>query len=649
MPTTKTGRKYYLSDIPLDEASERFWQALESAGALGVSAAETVSLDRAHGRVTAKPVWARVSSPHYDAAAMDGVAVRSSDTAGATETSPVRLGIGPQARWVDTGDPLPDGFDAVVMLEHVHETGDSSLEIQSSVAPYQHVRTMGEDIVATELVLPESHRLRPPDIGACAAAGLADLRVRSKPTVAIIPTGTELVPPGSELKPGDIVEYNSLMLAAMVDDWGGRSVRWPAVPDDRDRLRDAVQDALRECDVLVVNAGSSAGAEDYTARLVEEMGQLLVHGVAIRPGHPVVLGLIGNRPALGIPGYPVSAVLTAETFLRPLVERKLGIGGGRRDTLEATITRRVLSPMGEDEFLRVRVGRVGGKTVATPMQRGAGVIMSLVRADGLVKVPRFSEGVEAGERVTVDLLRPAHEIDGTVVAIGSHDLTLDLLASLLHAANPDMALSSSNVGSLGGLIALGRSEAHMAGSHLLDEETGEYNLAFVRRYLKGRPVVVMNLVRRKQGLIVPPGNPNGIASLEDLAGRGLTFVNRQRGSGTRVLLDYRLREVGIPSNRIRGYEREEYTHLAVAAAVKAGKADAGLGILSAARAMGVDFVPLAEEQYDLVIPQEFYGAELLAPLLSLVRSGRFKAEVDALGGYDTSMTGEVVAELDGDG
>ena len=649
MPETKTGRNYYLSDIPLDEAAETFWHALESAGALTPAAPETLPLDRAHGRVTAEAVWARVSSPHYDAAAMDGIAVRSTDTVGATETAPLRLDVGRQARWVDTGDPLPDGFDAVVMLEHVHEAGESSLEIQASVAPYQHVRTMGEDIVATELVLPESHRLRPPDIGACAAAGLAELAVRAKSRVAIIPTGSELVAPGVELKPGDIVEYNSLMLAAMVNEWGGEGIRRPPVADEPDKLKDAIQQALELCDVLVVNAGSAAGAEDYTAALVEDLGELLVHGVAIRPGHPVVLGLIEKKPVLGIPGYPVSAVLTAETFLRPLVERKLGLGQSRRDTLTANITRSVLSPVGEDEFLRVRVGRVGEKTVATPMQRGAGVIMSLVRADGLVKVPRFSEGLEAGDQVTVELLRPAHEIDGTIVAIGSHDLTLDLLASLLHAANPDLALSSSNVGSLGGLIALSRGEAHLAGSHLLDEESGEYNLPFVRRYLGKRRVVLINLVRREQGLIVPAGNPKGIESLDDLTGKELVFVNRQRGSGTRVLLDYRLREAGIAPDRIRGYERDEYTHLAVAATVKAGNADAGLGILSAARAMGVDFVPLATEQFDLVIPKEFYEADLLRPLLSLVRSGAFKTEVDGLGGYDTSTTGELIAELGADG
>lgn len=646
MPGRKHGRRYYLSDIPLDQALERFFGALERAGALRPMPAETVPLEQALGRVTAAPVWARVSSPHYDSAAMDGIAVRARDTAGASETSPVRLRVGEQAVWVDTGDPLPPGFDAVIMVEVVHELDESTVEVQSPVPPYHHVRPLGEDIVATELVLPENHRLRPVDLGACAAAGLTELPVRRRPTVAVVPTGSELVPAGQLLRPGDIVESNSLVLAGMVEQWGGKATRWQSIPDDYHRLRAAILEAVEGYDSVVVNAGSSAGSEDYTARLVEELGQLVVHGVAIRPGHPVVLGVVRGKPVLGIPGYPVSAALTCELFVRPLLERALGVRVPERPTVRAAITRKVLSPMGEDEFLRVRLGRVGDRLVATPIQRGAGVLMSLVRADGIVRIPRFSEGVDAGQQVTVELLRPAEEIERTIVAIGSHDLALDLLASHLRRKDPRLTLASSNVGSLGGLMALSRGEAHLTGCHLLDEETGEYNLPFVRRYLKGKPVVVLGLVRRIQGLIVPRGNPRGITSLADLAREDLRFVNRQRGSGTRVLLDYMLRRQGIAPERIRGYQREEYTHLAVAAAVAGGSADVGLGILSAARAMGLDFVPLLSEQYDLVIPRESYESELLQPLLAVIRGDEFRREVEALGGYDTSTMGQVVAEME---
>ena len=438
------------------------------------------------------------------------------------------------------------------------------------------------------------------------------------------------------------MEFNSIILAGLVEEWGGHAARLAPVPDDLDRLRDALQETVRRHDIVIINAGSSAGSEDYTARLVEEMGELIVHGVAYRPGHPVVLGVVQGKPVLGIPGYPVSAVLTCELFVKPLVELKLGVQAQRRQRVEARMARKVVSPMGEDEHVRVALGRVGERMVATPIQRGAGVITSLVRADGLLTVPRLSEGVEAGSKVEVELLRPAEEIERKIVATGSHDLTLDLLASLLRRTDPGLTLSSSNVGSLGGLIALGRGEAHLAGSHLLDEETGEYNLPFVRRYLEGRDVVIVRLVGRTQGLMVPSGNPLGIASLEDLFRDGVSFVNRQRGSGTRVLLDYKLKRLGPEPDRIAGYEREEYTHLGVAAAVAAGRADTGLGILSAARAMGLDFVPLLNEQYDLIIPADFYDGDLLAPLLGLIRSVEFKSAVEALGGYDTLSTGEVV-------
>lgn len=642
----KKGRRYYLSDVPLERAVRDFESALREAGGLAPTRSERLPLEQALGRITSEPVWARTSSPHYDSSAMDGVAVRAADTVGATETSPVRLKVGPEASWVDTGDPVPDGFDAVIMVEVIHEVDDETIEIRDPVPPYHHVRPLGEDIVATELLLPSGHRIDPADLGACASAGLSEIDVRQRPQVAVLPTGTELVSAGSELKPGQIIESNGLMLAAMVREWGGEAALLPPVPDDPAALGSAVRQAVRKADVIVVNAGSSAGDEDYTAEVVSKLGRLVVHGVAVRPGHPVVLGVVEGKPVLGIPGYPVSAAVTSELFVKPLIEQILGTGPSRRDSVSATMTRKVLSPMGEDEFLRVSLGRVAGRLVATPLQRGAGVIMSLVRADGLALIPRFSEGIDEGSEVEVELLRPLKQIEGTIVAIGSHDLTLDLLADRLRRAHPAYSLSSSNVGSLGGLMALRRGECHLAGSHLLDEESGEYNLPFVRRYLGGRDIIVVNLVRRVQGLIVAPGNPLSITHLGDLRRQDVAFVNRQRGSGTRVLLDYKLAELGIDPGEIRGYDREEYTHLAVAASVAAGGADTGLGILSAARALGVDFVPLMPEQYDLVVPREFYDSDLLRPIFELIRSDAFRGAVDALGGYDTSSTGRVVAELD---
>ena len=638
-------RSYYLEDIPLAEAARKFDAALEAAGALGPTPGERLALDSAHGRVTDGPVWARSSSPHYDAAAMDGVAVRSRETAGATETSPVRLAVGEQAVWLDTGDPMPDGFDAVIKVEVVHEVDEATIEIRASVPPYHDVRPLGEDIAAAELVVPAGHRLRPQDLAACAQAGLAQVDARRAPRVAVIPTGSELVPVGAIPGPGGIIESNSLMLAAMVAEWGGVAERHAPVPDDPERLRAAVAEAVEDSDAVVVNAGSSAGSEDYTAQVIRELGALVVHGVAVKPGHPVALGVVGSTPVLGIPGYAVSAALTTELFVKPIIERKLGLSPRRRDTVRAVMTRKTPSSMGEDEYLRVRLGRVGERLVATPIQRGAGIVMSLVRADGLAVSPRMSEGFDAGAEVDVELLRPAGELEGTIVATGSHDMALDLLASELHRVRPDRSLASANVGSLGGLLALSRGEAHVAGCHLLDEESGEYNTPFVRRYMRGQPAVLVNLAHRVQGLIVRPGNPKSIAGLGDLTRADLAFVNRQRGSGTRMLLDHLLKSEGITHASIRGYEREEYTHLAVAATVAGGRADVGVGVLSAARAMGMDFVELGAEQYDLVIPAGFYGSDLLAPLLDMIRTRDFRRQIDALGGYDTARTGEVQAKL----
>jgi putative molybdopterin biosynthesis protein len=635
----------YLEDIALEDALGRFWAALDRNGGLQPLPGEEVPVPDALGRVTAEPIFARTSVPHYHAAAMDGIAVRAEETVGASETSPVQLKVGDQATWVDTGDPLPPSTNAVIMAEHVQEIGHGVLEILAPVAPWSHVRSMGEDIVASELVLPESHRLTAVDLGAVTAAGFTHLGVRRRPRVAVLPTGTELVQPGTPLKPGDIVDFNSVVLANQVREWGGEPTCLPPTPDDRSLLRERVACALAEHDIVVVNAGSSAGSEDFTATVVRELGELLVHGVAVRPGHPVVLGVArGGTPLIGIPGYPVSAILTSELFLRPLVYRLQGLPVPERPRLRATMTRKVLSPMGEEEFLRVKLGQVGERVMATPVARGAGVIMSMVRADGIVRIPRFSEGVHAGAEIEAELLRAPEAVRRTVVAIGSHDLALDLLSNELAKAALGASLASSNVGSLGGLLALSRGEAHLAGSHLLDEETGDFNVSYVRRYLPNRGIVLVTLAGRIQGLIVPPGNPKGVHTLQDLTRPDVLFVNRQRGSGTRVLLDYQLRQQGIAPGQVCGYEHEQYTHLAVAADVAGGSADVGLGILAAARALGLEFVPLFQERFDLVIPREQYESELLRPLLDIVHGPRLREQVERLGGYDVSNMGRVAWE-----
>jgi len=656
-PMDLKDRNMYLHDVALDAALNAWHAALDSLGLLAPRGSETVAVADALGRVTAKPVWAKISSPHYHASAMDGYAVRADSTHGATETSPNLLTVGTEALPVDTGDPLPAGMNAVIMIEQTQlRTVDNveSIEILAATAPWRHVRAMGEDMVATELVLAANHQLRPQDLGAIAGSGHADVMVYRKPRVAIQPTGTELVAPGDVLKPGDIIEYNSIVLGALAMEAGCQVTRLPVVADKFDAIKVAVADALKTHDLVVINAGSSAGSEDYTSAIVRELGELQVHGIAIRPGHPVILGTAQTeggegRALVGVPGYPVSAAMTFERIIKPLLFRWQGMQPPQPPTIDATLTRKTHSPMGEDEFVRMTVGRVGERVVATPLGRGAGVIMSLVKADGIVTIPRFSEGHDAGETVRVALMRPPQSIDRTIMAIGSHDLTLDLLADQLRRGHPDLTLSSAHVGSLSGLLALQRGEAHMAGAHLLDEESGIYNVDYIERLLTphGISVVLLGFVQREQGLIVPKGNPKKLTGLMDLARDDVAFVNRQRGAGTRVLLDYELKRAGIDVRAIQGYERQEYTHLAVAAAVASGAADCGLGIMGAARALDLDFIPLLNERYDLVILKEYYESDLLAPLLEIIgdRASGFAGRVEALGGYGTAQMGQVLAEV----
>lgn len=593
-------------------------------------------------RITAEPVFAKLSQPAYHSCAMDGIATRSHLTFGASETNPRRLRLGEEAVYVDTGDPLPRGFDSVIMVEDLIETTPLEVAIISPARPWQHVRTVGEDIVATELVLPENHKIRAFDLGALLAAGVTQVMVRRKPKVAIIPTGDELILPGTTPGVGDITEFNSRLIGGLVQEWGGEPIFWDIVPDEPQALNEAVVKASLSADIIVVNAGSSAGSEDYTSDIVKSLGELFVHGVAIKPGKPTILGIVDNKPFFGIPGYPVSAALSCELFLLPLLAKMLGQTVKERTMINATLARRIVSVPGMDEFIRVKVGKVGGRYVASPLARGAGAIMSLVRADGYIEIPGSSQGIQESSEVAVHLLRDAEEIDNAVVAIGSHDLALDLLGSLLSGKYPGMSLSSTHVGSMGGIMAMRRGEAHIAGVHLLDEETGEYNVPYVKRYLDSKDYALVNLVHREQGLIVAPGNPKGIQGISDLVKPGVSFVNRQRGAGTRILLDLELKRLGISEDQISGYEHEEYTHMGVAASVANSVADVGLGIRSAARALGLDFVPVAWERYDLLMTKEFLHSSLMDKLLSIISSSEFKGQVESLGGYDLSQSGQVV-------
>jgi putative molybdopterin biosynthesis protein len=574
---------------------------------------DEVAVEASLGRVTARALAARVSSPAAPVAAMDGIAVAAAATNGASESHPVVVEAGRTCEVIDTGDPLPAGCDAVIMIEHAAEIAPGRFEIQAPTPPWRNVRLLGD--------------------------------VVRRPMVGLLPTGDELVEPGRETPPGAVVEFNSRVLAAMLSEWGAAPRRFSACPDRQDAIAIAIRRALNECDAVIVNAGSSAGRDDWTAAVLEDLGELVAHGIDVMPGKPTALGVVDGKPVFGLPGYPVSAVVAAERVVQPWVERWLGAHLTRRPRISGLLNRKIASRPGNEEVVRVVAGRVGEAVRAAPLARGAGVISSLSRASGLVSIPAVSEGLDAGAAIEIELLRPIEEIDQAIVVSGSHDLLIDVCADLLRRADPLRSIASSAVGSLAGLIALGRGECHLAGSHLFDPATGTYTLPYVHEYLRGVPVRVVHLAMRRQGLIVRRGNPKGIRTWTDLAREDVTFVNRQRGAGTRVILDVRLRERGIDASQVHGYPREEPTHMAVAAAVAGGVADVAVGIEAAAVRLDLDFVPLEDEPFDLVVAEQHVSHAGVAALLALIRTDDFRQAAARLPGYDPSRSGNEIARM----
>lgn len=639
-------RNVYLKMKPLTEARDLFLSAFDWIALVG---SERIPTAEALGRVTATAVFSAYSSPTYHAAAMDGFAVAAADTYGASEEQPLRLKVGTQAWGVNTGDPLPEGADAVVMIEHVQHPEPDVIEIVEAVFPWQHVRRLGEDVVAHELLLPHHHRLGAADVAALVTVGVFRVEVLRRPRVAIQATGTELIDwrdaEASPPKPGAIIETNSILLAGLVREAGGEPIVLPRQPDTFDAIRDAVQKALEsDAHMVVINAGVSAGTKDYTSHVVKDLGRILAHGVRVMPGKPTLLGEAQGKPVIGSPGYPVSAWVCFDQFIQPALARMSGQLPALRTRVPATPARRLASKLGHEEFLRVHLGRVGERVVATPLKRGAGSITSLTRADGLLRIPAESEGLDEGEEAQAEVLRAEGSVERTLIVAGSHDVTLDHLADHVRRRAPQLHVSAANLGSLAGLMAIRAGRCHMAGTHLLDPDTGEYNVGYVQRHLRGLPVQLVTLAFREQGLIVRRGNPKGIGGLEDLTREGVRFVNRQGGSGTRVLLDYHLARLGLDPLRIQGYEQEEFTHMALAVQVLSGVADVGLGIRAAARALDLEFVPVATERYDLCIPQRFKDDPRVQVALETLRSPEFRAAVEALGGYDVSPMGTLAWE-----
>ena len=636
-------RNVYLKMKSLEEARQI---VLDAFGQRKLDA-EMVPTPEAVDRILAEPVAARLSSPHFHAAAMDGIAVRAKDTFGAHPSKPLELKVGETAFYVNTGHVMPGDSDAVIMIENVQETEEGRVVIEAPAFPWQHVRKMGEDIVATEMLFARQHRVTPYCVGALLAAGHFKVNVLKKPRVAILPTGSELVDwqrlGDIALRPGQAIESNAFVLGKLVERAGGQFTRLDLLGDDIEAIRAAVQSACEDgADMVFIVGGSSAGSEDFAREVIDRLGEILVHGVTMMPGKPTIVGRVGKTPVFGMPGYPVSTIMAFEQLVEPFMARLLGQPPARRSRVDVVPTRKIASKLGVEEFVRVKIGQVGDRLVATALPRGAGQITSITEADGIVRIPAKLEGVPEGEPVAAELLKPLAAIGRTVVVVGSHDNTLDLLADELRSQGAHLSLSSSHVGSLGGLMAAKRGVCHVAGTHLLDEHTGTYNLSYIKKYLPDIGVRLVHLVMRDQGLMVPAGNPKAISGLEDLRRGDVRLINRQGGSGTRILLDYRLRQLGIAPDQVDGYANEEFTHMAVAAAVVSGAADVGLGIHAAAKALGLDFIPVVTEQYDLLIPAIFFDGDPIQTLLSVISSDAFRQRVNMLGGYHTERTGEIL-------
>lgn len=629
----------YLTNVPLEQARREYLELLEHQGFEPQT--QVIPVYESCGRVTAEAVYAHICAPHYTASAMDGVAVCARDTFGATETTPVTLHP-EQFTVLDTGDPVPEGRDAVIMVEDLVKNEDGSITIHAAAAPWQHIRQIGEDVCAGEMILPGHMTVTPAAIGAMIAGGVLELRVIRRPVVGIIPTGDEIIPPCTDPGPGDILEFNGSIFSAMVRQWGAEPVVYPIVPDDFDRIKAMVEKASDQCDMVILNAGSSAGREDFSAQVIRQLGQVLYHGIAIKPGKPAILGYRGKTAILGVPGYPVSGIIVIEQFLKPLIEHWLKTAAQPEHYAQATLTRPVVSGLKYQEFVRVRVGAVGGRLMASPLSRGSGVVSSFMKADGILEVPQGLEGYEAGEEVTLRLLSPMEKLRNTLVVIGSHDPLLDELADMLHLGDPRLYMCSSHVGSMGGIMAIRRGEAHMAGCHLLDTADGTYNRSFIRKYFPKGDVKLVSCVGRQQGLMVARGNPLNICSFADISRQGIRYVNRQKGSGTRILTDYLCSREKVEPSDVYGYTREELTHTSVAAQIACGSADVGMGIYSAAKLYDLDFIPICIEEYDLIIPDHAWDSPMMQQLLTILRSDAFREKILSMGGYTVEHPGQVL-------
>ncbi len=631
-------RKIYLKKQDVDMALKLYKDRLYEAGFF-TPRTETLPTIKALGRVLAKSVYANKSVPTYNSAAMDGIFVRSCDTVGATKTNPKILTQG-QFKFVNTGNVLEPPFDAVIMIENLHIVDDNHIQIFESVPPFHNIRLVGEDLCEKDMIFTRYHRLKAYDLSLLLASGVLEVEVIKKMNVLVIPTGDEVVPPESIVYDGLIPETNSTLIANYLKELDVTVHIHPPVQDCFESIVSVVSQAISCYDMVLINAGSSAGSFDYSYHVLSKLGQVIAHGLNIRPGKPTILALVNDKPVIGLPGYPGSCFVVLEQIVKPIVFEKYKTLPSNEGIVEAISTRRIFSSISEDEIIRVSLSKINDKYVFVPLKRGAATMEALTKMDGTVIVPKGTEVLDEGQKVIVKTCKSIEEIDKNILFVGSNDPLISILADLIKAKDFTLNLNIANVGSMGGLMAIAKGYAHIGGIHLLDLDCGEYNLPYVRKYLKN--FVLVKFIKRNQGLIVQKSNPKGIKALEDLTREDIRFVNRQKASGTRILLDYHLSKLGIDTSQISGYDDEEFTHINLALKIKKGLADAGLGIASVAQIMDLDFIPLFWEEYDLLVLPEFTKDYRFQLIMNLILSEEFRNSALTWQGYDLSDAGIVI-------
>lgn len=631
-----------LEGVPLEEALDRWTNELEFRELAQPTSSEQLDVVSAVGRITAEPVVAQRSWPHYYMAAVDGLAVKSTQTFGAVPEKPVSIKLGTDGNFVDTGSALPEGADAVVPLNEVQFINIEEVGIPTPSVPWRNVSPVGEDVHTSEVIVPRHHRIRCVHLGAMLRGGVQKVSVRSRPRVGIIPLGKNLVAPGKEPRVGERVEALTPILSNLCRNAGAEPEVLDFVREEVEALHEALHSRLKSWDMLVVVSGRSHGTAVPAAWLAE-YGSLVLYGANIKPGHSVTLGVVDKVPVVALPGNAVSAYITYDLFVRTLIGRFLATIDSPIQ-LSAVLAQQVVSPVGTDEFLRVYLADVGGRRIAVPISRGADNVTSLVRADGILHVPGDVDAIADGNRVEVSLMEPTARFDSNLLVMGTYDVAFYTLRNAMARRFPEVALQTANVGSRAGLEAIRKGYCHAAGLHLFDDETGTYNETFVRRLMHDIPLVLVNFFRRHMGFIVRKGNPKNVQTLTDLTRPDVTFVNRQHGSGTRVLIDHHLKKTGIDATAIKGYQTETFTHMSLAATVASGASDVGIGIATVARALDLDFIPFITEHLDLAIPRHHMQSFPVQSMLRTLRSRDFRAEIESLMHYDTELTGRVVYE-----